>query len=279
MGRSTDPLASDYYADAMDGRFDDEIPEHDATVAGFSLDKYEVTVGRFRRFVEEYDVWHKTDGNPKDNAGAYAKVPNMGWGHSWTATDTDLPVDATNLKDELTFDSFGNWTANAGTADAETFPINLVSWYEAFAFCLWDGGRLPTEAEWEYAAAGGNENRLYPWAGPEIDATRANYNLSSVNTAKKPVGSYPAGVSVFGHMDLAGSVYEWVFDWYSSTCYGTTEVPAVCSNCANTVATVTRVMRGGAWLDGAELLRTANRYDGTPAYRNTPLGFRCARTP
>ena len=156
----------------------------------------------------------------------------------------------------------------------EAHPINCVSWYEALAYCIWDGGRLPTEAEWEYAAAGGQANRLYPWGRDNPGTTRANY----YGNGSKPtiaVGSYLAGVGMFGHMDLAGSMWEWVFDWYSDGYY--TNGGKLCKNCANTDSAANRVLRGGSWALNAIYLRAANRDYSAPGNRDANVGFRCAR--
>jgi formylglycine-generating enzyme required for sulfatase activity len=163
---------------------------------------------------------------------------------------------------------------------AERYPINWVTWYQAFAFCAWDGGWLPTEAEWEYAAGGGSEQRLYPWAGGEAsDAVRlpANY-VSNHNALPLAVGSEPLGNGKWGQSDLAGSVNEWVFDWYAESYV----VP--CDNCANMTPTVYtninppgqyRVVRGGSWADPYDVITARLRRHKTPSGK---AGLRCARS-
>lgn len=271
MGRSAVSNGADYYA----GGYSDELPEHNATVASFALDKYEVTVGRFRKFVANYDVWHKANGNPTAGLGAHPIAPNTGWGQSWTSAVSDLPADATALTTALKCNAnYQTWKDTVDTNEA--YPINCASWFAAFAFCIWDGGRLPTEAEWEYAAAGGSQNRLFPWGNQTPDYNRANYDDSTpAGSAFTAVGSKQAtgGAGYFNHADLSGSMWEWVLDWYWSYS-GVT-----CNNCSNTSTNVGRVIRGGCWFNDAGPLRAASRGLASPAGRDVNRGFRCARTP
>ncbi len=104
------------------------------------------------------------------------------------------------------------WTSSP--SGNENLPINCVSWFEGLAFCIWDGGFLPSETEWEYAAAGGSEQRTYPWGTTAPDCAHANFVLdgascSGTSTHSNPVGSLPVGDGVWEHSDLAGNVREW----------------------------------------------------------------------
>jgi formylglycine-generating enzyme required for sulfatase activity len=187
-------------------------PQFPATIANFRIDPYEVTVGRFRRFVAEYSQTMTASGagkNPSNPA-------DTGWNTAWNSM---LPTNATALagaKGLLCDSAYQTWTSLAGSN--ENRPINCVNWYEAYAFCIWDGGRLPTEAEWEYLAAGG-DCRQYPWGSSPAPASDANlavygcfYNgtgTCSGITNIAPVGSVAAGSSRWGQFDLAGNVWEW----------------------------------------------------------------------
>ena len=255
-------------------------PEHSVTVAAFSLERFEVTVGRFRRFVEQYDGTP-----PLPGAGMHLMIPDSGWRSVW---DEKLPLTQAALmsalrerEDNQRFCvSRGTWRDIASVT--ETLPINCVTWYEAFAFCAWDGGRLPTEAEWEFVAAGGTENRLYPWGTEAPDTSRAAYLCLLHGTSDcsfedlTPVGTLTAGAGRWGHRDLAGNVWEWALDRYSPSWY--TSAGNQCVNCANLVeGGWERVVRGGAYSTTVKTLRSAARSYGGTTYRGAEVGFRCAR--
>jgi formylglycine-generating enzyme required for sulfatase activity len=252
-----------------------------ATVSPFVLDKYEVTVGRFRAFVK---AGQGTQASPPGaGAGAHPKLAGSGWDSAWNtnlATDRGALVAA--VKCHSTYQA---WTDDPDAN--ENKPMNCVSWYEAMAFCIWDGGYLPTEAEWNYAASGGSEQRAYPWSNPStstsIDCTYANYYVNSpagmycVNNttgAVNRVGSESQnGDGKWGHSDLAGNVWEWTLDWYVSS------YPLPCNDCANLTASSSRVIRGGSFYAVASDLRAAYRVSSTPTDRVGIIGLRCARTP
>lgn len=259
-----------------------EIPEHVANISSaFALDKYEVTIARFRAFLAEYDNWHKVGENPLDGDGAHPVAAGTGWQQSWSNALTRLPADSATLRSSLNCESGTQTWTDTATAASDNYPINCVNWYVAFAFCIWDNGRLPTEAEWEYVAAGGALNRLYPWGNTPPDATRANYAGASVS-ASVNVGSKPAGAGAFGHMDLAGSVPEWVFDGFSAdgasfdnySKYAT----APCNDCVFACGTCAYMgRRGGDWISLGQYLRAARRGGYAPTTPRPYSGIRCAR--
>ncbi len=250
------------------------LASYPATVDSFCLDKYEITVGRFREFLADYDDWQ-----PTANAGEHLPGAGTGWQSIWKK-GTELPLDSNSFARDISCDaSTQTWRASASSDGAsEALPQNCMTWYEAFAFCIWDGGRLATEAEWEYAASGGNEERLYAWGEQEPDDSTASYQCCGSGSCSTctfsdilAVGSKPLGNGRWGHSDLSGSMSEWVFDAYSAT------LPYPCLNCANASISGYRVQRGGGWSGSAPSLRVANRPIAPPATRSDALGARCVK--
>lgn len=273
------------------GTFDrNNDPTYPATLTSFRLDTFEVTVGRFRRFVGAVVAgWrpasgagkhsHVSEGRGLVNTGNLGN--EEGWDSAWNA---QLPSDLStwNSADALACSAgYDTWVADAGN---ETLPINCVNWFQAYAFCIWDGGFLPSEAEWNYVAAGGSEQRPYPWgtSSPGLDSSHAAYacfyNGSGPGgcTGRKniaSVGSIPAGDGRYGHADLFGNMWEWSLDYYLDP------LTTSCSNCAHLPKEASeRAMRGNAYSGGFSSDNTA-RYRFAPGSRGNAIGIRCARIP
>ncbi len=244
-----------------------------ATVSDFRLDRFEITVGRFRKFVEAYP------GNqPAAGAGAHPLIPGSGWDAAWNAS---LPANQLALKTAVKCDgTFQTWTDTAGAN--ENLPMTCINWYESFAFCAWDGGRLPTEAEWNYAAAGGDQQRQYPWGATVPDASYAVYEcLGDGSAAGNCVfadiltggSKSPKGDGRWGQASLGGSMLEWNLDWHK------TPYKNPCVNCTNETQSTNKVIRGGSWNSDASVLLSSTRASFNPTYHNAVIGARCSRTP
>jgi sulfatase modifying factor 1 len=268
------------YTNSGSGPADEAAP---ASVSGFRLDKYEVTVGRFRQFVTAWNGgWVPPVGSGKHthlSSGKGLTATAGGYEPGWIASDDSniVPTDA-----NLTSQGYATWTAAAGSN--ETLPINCVNWFESYAFCIWDGGFLPSEAEWEYAAAGGSQQREYPWgsAAPgkgnryaiyDCDYPSGSANCDYTGVANiAPVGTATLGAGLWGQLDLAGNLLEWTLDWRAVYI-------DPCADCAQLMAASGRAIRGGGFEFYAAVMLPPARSDAAPTSRWDNSGFRCARTP
>ena len=212
-----------------------EQPQHEVSISkGYWIDTYEVTNGGFQAFV-------------KDSGYFKMQYWSVG-GKSWLSTQ--------NLS-KLPF--------TTGSEVTEQPRVN-VTWFEAEAYANWRGGRLPTEAEWEYAARGPASN-IYPW-GSTFDTLKTNIISSSGLTA---VGSFPKGVSSFGVHDMAGNAMEWVHDWLDVNYYKLKVHDDPQGPASGTV----KVEKGGWWGSNEFVGRSAYRhYEDPPSYGDQHIGFR-----
>ena len=272
-----------------------------ATVSAFRLDKYEITVGRFRQYVKYLNGGgtppaagsgkhaHLNGAKGLSDSGASGSF-EPGWDAAW---NTHIPSGAgssAQWNTALKCNKYGTWTDDAGAN--ELLPMACLNWWESYAFCIWDGGFLPSEAEWRFAASGGDEHRQYPWGAtaPGMDSAYAIYDCcypdkqcrtsggpectGFVNAA--PVGFASMGVGRYGQLDLVGSMFEWLVDHYAP-------FVSPCADCAYFTGTsVNRVLPGGGYRSALTYLVSSNR--GSVSYAETfrgdfAVGARCARSP
>jgi formylglycine-generating enzyme required for sulfatase activity len=182
---------------------------------------------------------------------------------------------------------------------ADDHPIVNVTWEEASAFCRWAGGRLPTDAEWEYAARGGRERQRYP-SGNSISHEDANYGQDDFCCAGRISGrdawEYTSPVRAFapngfGLYDMAGNVWEWVSDWQEAAdprfdgvdrdevLLALRSTGPAATDPTGPATGIARVIRGGSWQNGSSELRVSGRSSAPPDARDPTIGFRCARVP
>jgi formylglycine-generating enzyme len=279
-----------------------EVTGDAVTVSGFRLDEYEVTVGRFRQFVGALNGgWLPQAGSGKHTylnggRGLVDDSPDadITYEPGWLASD-DVWLSPTSQPPVLEAND-STWTASAGSN--ENLPINYVTWWKAYAFCIWDGGFLPSAAEWGYAATGGAQGLEYPWGSTDPGtmnqfAIYACYYSGNPATCLggaavsnlAPVGTAAAGAGLWGQVDLAGNVDEWNLDWWDVVTTGCADCAAVAPGAPQPNPNISpnrveRVTRGGDFRDSyASALLPTIRRDVTPGSLGDTLGFRCARTP
>ncbi|MEM8898597.1 MAG: SUMF1/EgtB/PvdO family nonheme iron enzyme [Bacteroidota bacterium] len=243
-----------------------EKPIHSVTVNDFYLAETEVTNAQFAAFLnakgnqEEGGVnWYNTEGS---GVSGYAK-----------------PYIKKNSR--------GTWVVDEGK---ESYPVNYVSWYGSVAYCKWLGSdyRLPTEAEWEYAAGNAAKHSKYSWGDgnpttykggnlrdesfKRINSTNIWESYDDGYTGLSPVAQF--GANELGLYDMTGSLWEWCSDWYGGKYYASS--PKL--NPQGHPSGTNRVFRGGGWGNDPSRLRVADRLSSSPSSRYFSLGFRPART-
>ena len=224
--------------------FRDELPKHEVTLDAFYLDRYLVTDAEFSRFV---------DSNPQ-----------------WKASRLPAHLDNGNY--------LKHWQGSNRLDPNSHHPVVNVNWYAAVAYCRWTGKRLPTEAEWEYAARGGHQV-LFPWGNQPAERTRANYRGAGLH-ATTPVGTYPA--NPYGLFDMAGNVWEYLADeWHPYPSIAQTNPIAGGDRFERGTAFLQvktrRVIRGGSFEGDPINLWVAYRDSHPPDGSRPFVGFRCAK--
>ncbi|MDO8125732.1 MAG: SUMF1/EgtB/PvdO family nonheme iron enzyme [Candidatus Brocadiales bacterium] len=214
---------------------DDCRPAHGVYLPAFYIDKYEVTNAQYYKFLEYIKKTGDHSKCHKDEPSGKDHTPREWEDHYYDSLD---------------------------------FPVTRIDWYDAYAYAAWAGKRLPTEAEWEKAARGPSGN-WWPW-GNDWDPNKCN-----VGVDQKPVGSYETGKSPYGCYDMAGSVAEWVADWYNPFYYEA----SLSSSPQGPEKGLRRIIRGGSRFGQGFLLRSTSRKSEQPTVHNQAVGFRCARDP
>ena len=242
----------------------DEKPIHTVTLDSFFMGKYEVTNAQFCQFLNE-------KGNQSHDTTEWIKL-----GGIWNAEKSRLIQNGSQFSVAPGFDNY---------------PIIFISWDAAVAYCQWLSNktgkayRLPTEAEWEFAAGNGSSHTKYSWGNSDPSASRGGnvadealkknfpkwdifpgYNDGFVYNA--PVGSFAA--NDFGLYDMTGNVWEWCSDWYGG--YASTND----LNPVGVLSGTKKVIRGGGWLGSPEACHVTDRYSDTRDHRGHSMGFRVA---
>lgn len=224
---------------------EDSLPRHPVRVDRFFIERTEVTNSQYLAFLNDAGVASHQDCD----------------GFFCVSTREDSPTSSIILEDDT-------YSVPGVIADS---PITHVTWYGAKAYCEALGRRLPTEAEWEFAARGTDE-RLYPWGNLFSTSLARTYADREVGAV--PAESYLAGASPYGAINMAGNVAEWVKDWYSASYYS---IPVSSEpNPTGPLMGTDRVIRGGSWDAMPFLARSVHRQHLPPEQATTWVGFRCA---
>ncbi len=249
MGRDTYEslqICDKFYWDVCDrDLFINEEPSHTVYLDGYWIDQTEVTNAMFAQFLNK-------EGNLLEA------------GYTWLDAGSEFVV---------IHRSGTTWNADSGYSD---HPVVQVTWYGAQAYCIWAGARLPTEAEWEKAARG-TESRTFPWGEGDPLCSLANFrNIEGqcFDGTTSSVGSFPAGASPYGVVDLAGNVWEWVADWYDEDYYASSPD----RNPTGPSSGGDRVLRGGSWGNSRYELRSTMRHKYEPTFSSSFFGFRCVQS-
>jgi serine/threonine-protein kinase len=244
-----DPLISDEHVPCQLWMFTDEEPLHSVYLDAYYIDQFEVTNAMYATFLNYHG------GEPQVD--------------KWFVPQPEIYITEEN----------GVFQPKEGYED---YPAVWVTWYEARLYCEWAGRRLPTEAEWEKAARG-TDGRIYPW-GNHFAGLRANFcdrnctyewaNEAYTDRFEKlaPVGSYPAGASPYGVMDMAGNVKEWVDEEYDPGGDPYLSEPV-------DPRWPEKILRGGSWISAVNFLRVSDRFQDAPIWHYEFVGFRCVLDP
>jgi sulfatase modifying factor 1 len=285
----------------------DEFPKHNVQVNAFWMDETEVTNAQFQKFVEATRYVTTAEQKPdweelkKTVAPGTAKpADSLLIPASLVFKQTKGPVELHDFNQWWSWVAGADWKHPQGAGSSikgkENLPVVHISWYDAMAYCKWAGKRLPTEAEWEFAARGELISNVYPWGNEHVNTGKVKANswegkFPYLNTMKDgylksaPVKSYKA--NGYGLYDMAGNVWEWCSDWYDADYYtslgkSTTVDPQGPSKSSDPedIYTPKRSLRGGSFLCNDSYCsgyRVARRMKSSPDTGLEHTGFRCVR--
>jgi formylglycine-generating enzyme required for sulfatase activity/tRNA A-37 threonylcarbamoyl transferase component Bud32 len=228
-----------FFMGSADAKFSEEGPRHLVRISPFQIDLYPVTNTQFKQFLDHEE--------------------NAGWRRGGSLASR-----------YATTDYLKHWASDDYAPEKENHPVVYISWYAAQAYAEWAGKRLPTEAEWEFAARAGKDGNY--WWGDKPDTTKANY-FSTRSEGTTAVGDFDP--NPFGLYDMLGNVAEWCSDWYGRDYY---QSPANDQDPRGPLDGIQKVCRGGSFESTQEEIRCASREKAGPKSCKLWIGFRCCRS-